>query len=150
MDYLCGEGTFEKAADQATMPASVLTDIKSVAQRVLMLTSSKTTSFTQLSSIKQAPIEPFLTFYDHLKEAVTRQIEDVGTQKGTLKTLAVENANEKCQAVLRTLPLDQPPTIEQMVEVCNRAGTVRGFRGQGGEEQNDWGSGLKTHCHKLQ
>lgn len=48
-------------------------------------------------------------------------MEDIGSQKGMFRTLAMENTNEGCQAVLRTLPLGPPPAVEQRVKVCNRA-----------------------------
>lgn len=82
------------------MPESVLDDIKSVAQRALFSTPSDTTPVTKLSSSQQASNKPFVIFFNCLWEAVTWQVEDTGSQKGMLRTLAMENTSERCQAVL--------------------------------------------------
>lgn len=56
----------------------------------------------------------------HLKLALEKQIENAEGRKELLNKIAMANAKLKCKTILRALPLDTDPTIEQMVEACTK------------------------------
>ena len=76
-------------------------------------------SFTR---IIQQTNEPYMQFIDRLRDALDKQIDNADAKEALLLKLAVENANVDCKRVLQTLP--QGAGIIQMIEVCNRVGSI--------------------------
>lgn len=66
-----------------------------------------------------------MEFIERVKQALYKQVEDPKTQWDVLQSLALENANKDCHHVLKALPRDPKPTIEQMVEACTEVTPVR-------------------------
>ena len=64
-----------------------------------------------------------MQFIDRLKQALEHQIDNVEARDILLLKLAVENANVDCKKLLKSLP-NPNPTLVEMVEACNRIGTV--------------------------
>lgn len=58
MNHLCSEGDFKKPQEQAAnLPASVLEDVKGVAERALLCLPSTVTPTVSYSAIVQGPGE---------------------------------------------------------------------------------------------
>lgn len=72
----------------------------------------------------QGKTEPFVDFLEHLTQAVRAQMEGLKFQNQLLTELARSGVNEACKAVIRALPLDPPPTLDQMVEACVKSVTL--------------------------
>ena len=70
--------------------------------------------------IKQSTSESYIKFIDWLKDSTKRQIEDSRAQDVLLRKLAVTNANVECKRILRTFALDPEPSVDQMVEACDK------------------------------
>ena len=64
-----------------------------------------------------------MQFIDRLKQALERQVDNAEARDILLTKLAVENANVDCKRLLKSLP-NPNPTLVEMVEACNRIGTV--------------------------
>lgn len=64
-----------------------------------------------------------MQFVDCLKQVLERQIDNADARKILLLKLAVANANTDCKRPLKSLP-NQNPTLIEMVETCNRVGTI--------------------------
>uniref|UniRef100_A0A8C3VBQ2 CCHC-type domain-containing protein n=1 Tax=Catharus ustulatus TaxID=91951 RepID=A0A8C3VBQ2_CATUS len=75
------------------------------------------------TSIIQEAQEPYIHFIDCLKQALECQIDNPEAHEILLLKLAVENANTGCKKLLKSLP-NQKPTLLEMVEACNRIGTI--------------------------
>lgn len=96
------------------LPKAVLEDIKNAAQSALFQTPDGTTPIQNFSDIRQD--ETFIKFVDRLKDSIDKQIDSPQARKELLNKLAVSNANPEGKKVIRGLPLDPEPTIQQMVE----------------------------------
>ena len=121
IEQLAGESNFQKPTDQAQLlPEATLQDIAIAAKTILLLTRDNSIPTQNFANIKQGVKETFLEFVDRLKLALKKQIESIEGHKEVLNKIAMVNANQKCRAILRSLPLDSEPTIEQMVETCTR------------------------------
>lgn len=121
LEQLAGEGDLQKPSDQAdTLPKATLQDVAIAAKTSLFLTPDDSTPTQYFSTIKQGIDESFIKFVDRIKDALEKQIESTEARKELLCKLAMSNANEKCKTILRALPLDTEPTIEQMLESCTR------------------------------
>lgn len=119
VEQLVREGEFQKPSDQTnSTPEVALQDIAIAAKTSLLLTPDDSIPTQNFSNIKQGRDESFIKFVDRLKVALEKQTESPEGQKELLSKLAMANANEQCKTILRALPLDMEPTIEQMVEGC--------------------------------
>lgn len=86
----------------------------------------------------QGKAEPFVDFLEHLTQAVHAQTEGLKFQNQLLTELARSGVNEACKAVIRALPLDPPPTLDQMVEACVKSVTLNhGNSSSGSSGQSD-------------
>ncbi|XP_054374450.1 uncharacterized protein LOC129047136, partial [Molothrus ater] len=118
---LAGEGDLQKPADQLeTLNKEALQDIALAAKTSLLLVHDESMPTMHFSAIKQGTDESFIKFVDRLRDALEKQIESTEAKKELLCKLALCNSNEKCKAILRSLPMDTDPTIEQMLECCTR------------------------------
>ncbi|XP_014118271.1 PREDICTED: uncharacterized protein LOC106628956 [Pseudopodoces humilis] len=121
LEQLAGEGDFQKPRDQARdLPEAALHDITNAAKTSLFVTPDDKVPTQSFTNIKQGASESFIKFVDKLKLAIEKQIEGSQAPKELLAKMAMVNANSECKAVLRALPLDPEPTIDQMVEACTK------------------------------
>lgn len=70
--------------------------------------------------IVQAPNEPFLDYVERLCRLVELQIKDEKARKEVLKEIAAVNANLQCKAAILNLLMEPKPTIQDMLEVCEK------------------------------
>lgn len=121
LNHLSGEGDVEKLQDQANVIlAEVLNDIKNMAKKASLSMPSPGAPSERYAAIWQGPEENFVDFVTRLKVAIGKQVERKQNQKEILPSLVKENANPKCKRVIKSLPPDPKPTIEQMVEACTK------------------------------
>lgn len=66
-----------------------------------------------------------MQFVDKLKQTLERQINSKQAREIILLKLAIENANPDCKQLLKSLPLKPEPTLLQMIQACNRLGTLQ-------------------------
>ncbi|TRZ07875.1 hypothetical protein HGM15179_019233 [Zosterops borbonicus] len=72
----------------------------------------------------QGADETFIKFIDRLKDTIDKKVECPKAREELLNKLAVSNANAECKRIIRALPLEPEPTIQQMVEACTRLTTT--------------------------
>lgn len=68
--------------------------------------------------IKQGVEESFTKFVDRMKAALEKQMESAEARKEMLVKMTLFNANATTKPILRALPMDPNPTIDQMIEAC--------------------------------
>lgn len=76
------------------------------------------------SDIRQGIDETFIKFIERLRDTIDKQIDCHGARDELLSKLAASNSNAECKKIIRALPLDPEPTIQQMVEACTRLTTM--------------------------
>ncbi|XP_017684065.1 PREDICTED: endogenous retrovirus group K member 21 Gag polyprotein-like [Lepidothrix coronata] len=76
-----------------------------------------TPSYTQ---VQQKPTEPFIDFAERLKKAIAKQVKHPEAQDALFLKLAIEQSNDDCQQILRTL---RDPTPMDMVKACRNVGS---------------------------
>lgn len=65
-----------------------------------------------------------IEFIDRLKDTIDKQVDCPRARQEPLSKLAVSNVNEECKKIIRALPPDPEPTIQQTVEACTRLTTT--------------------------
>lgn len=70
--------------------------------------------------IKQKPSEPYITFIDHLREVVEKQIDNVAAQKTLFKQLAKYNAKTECKPASAA-----EESCVGRIEACSKIGTTQ-------------------------
>ncbi|TRZ10798.1 hypothetical protein HGM15179_016316 [Zosterops borbonicus] len=123
-DQLAGEGAHTDPNAQAPLPREALEGVTEAARYALFKVPDAKTLQQSFINFKQAPQEPYMQFVDRLKQTLERQINNNHAREVVLLKLAIENANEDCKCLLKTLPSDPEPTLLQIVEACNRLGTL--------------------------
>ncbi|RMC01175.1 hypothetical protein DUI87_22266 [Hirundo rustica rustica] len=117
-DLLMGEGRWTAPVDQATtiLPKALqtirdhaITDFFGMAPDGPVIPYSK---------ILQEPKESFTAFVERLTRAIELQVPDVTARRGILREMAFTNANSVSRTAILSLPLDPPPTISDMLRVC--------------------------------
>ncbi|KAJ7410054.1 hypothetical protein BTVI_54321 [Pitangus sulphuratus] len=115
INMMFGTGPFSSNHVQATIPLNELQRSKSLAFdaiRNIVEASEVTQSYTQ---IRQKPTEPFLDFAERLKDVLAKQFKFPEAHDSMFQKLAIEQVNEDCQRILRTL---KDPTPMDMVKAC--------------------------------
>ncbi|XP_050842332.1 uncharacterized protein LOC127060969 [Serinus canaria] len=121
VEQLAEEGELKKPADQLeTLNKDALQDVGLAAKTSLLFINDESMPSSRFSTIKQGADESFIKFVDRIKDALEKQIESPEARKELLCKLAMSNSNAKCKTILRSLPIDTDPTIEQMLECCTR------------------------------
>ncbi|XP_074424746.1 endogenous retrovirus group K member 7 Gag polyprotein-like [Larus michahellis] len=124
MEHLMGTGQHSNPAAQARdCPREALEAIREEAKKALLKIPDSSKPQKAFTSITQEPWEPYMQFIDRLKQALERQIDNTEAREILLLKLAVENANADCKKLLKSLP-NPALTLVEMVEACNRIGTV--------------------------
>ncbi|RMC05280.1 hypothetical protein DUI87_18466 [Hirundo rustica rustica] len=68
--------------------------------------------------IVQGTKESFTKFVERLTRAIEVQVTDVAVRDGILREMVFANANSMCRSAILSLPLDPPPTLPDMLRVC--------------------------------
>ncbi|TRZ06805.1 hypothetical protein HGM15179_020304 [Zosterops borbonicus] len=124
IDQLAGEGAHTDPNAQAALPREALEGVTEAARYAFLKVPDAKTPQQSFINIKQVPEETYMQFVDRLKQTLERQIDNDQAREVVLLKLAVENANEDCKRLSKTLPPEPEPTLLQMTEVCNRLGTL--------------------------
>ncbi|RMC15991.1 hypothetical protein DUI87_08198 [Hirundo rustica rustica] len=118
LEQLMGEGRWTDPTDQASsIPTKALQTIREHA----------VTAF--FSMVPDGPIIPYYKIVQGTKEAFTRfverltraievQVAEVAVREGILREMVFTNVNNLCRTAILSLPLDPPPTIQDMLRVC--------------------------------
>lgn len=124
IEHLTGTGPHLDPVTQARdIPREALDAVKEEAKKALFKVPDSQKPQKTFTTITQGPKEPYMQFIDRLKQTLERQIDNGEAREILLLKLAVENANTDCRKLLKSLP-NQNPTLLEMVEACNRIGTV--------------------------
>ncbi|RMB91381.1 hypothetical protein DUI87_32172 [Hirundo rustica rustica] len=115
---IAGEGNYLKPQDQTGIPEAALLEITTAAKTSLFLTPDDTVPTQSFTNIKQGVDETFIKFVDCPKVALEKKIESKEAQKEMLIKMSMIHANSETKPILRSLPLDSEPTIDQMIEAC--------------------------------
>ncbi|XP_064263337.1 protein Shroom3-like [Passer domesticus] len=120
-DHLCGTGAWQDGQAQAWyVPVEALKEGAKAAERAFFTLRSLVAPLTSYMKIIQESNEPFLSFVERLRRAIETQVHDESIKRGILTEVAATNANPACKAAILSLPLDPPPTLDQMLDVCDR------------------------------
>ncbi|RMC21556.1 hypothetical protein DUI87_02422 [Hirundo rustica rustica] len=68
--------------------------------------------------IVQGTKEAFTKFVERLTRAIEVQVSEVAVRERILREMVFANANNLCRTAILSLPLDPPPTIQDMLRVC--------------------------------
>ncbi|XP_041907881.1 uncharacterized protein LOC121676035 [Corvus kubaryi] len=118
MDHLSGEGEWALAPKQAqSLPLEVLQQVKELAGKAF-LGLRPDAPVESYSRVCQQPTESFLRFVERLTRAVELQVKQPVAREEVITEMAMINTNPQCKAAILSLPLDPPPTIQAMLEVC--------------------------------
>ncbi|XP_064901183.1 uncharacterized protein LOC135577216 [Columba livia] len=124
LEHLTGTGQHADPAGQARdIPREALEAVREEAKKALLKVPDSQKPQKAFTNITQEPREPYMQFIDRLKQALDRQIDNTEARDILLLKLAVENANADCKKLLKSLP-NQNPTLIEMIEACNRIGTM--------------------------
>lgn len=118
LDQITGEGNYLKPTDQFDIPDVALLEISNAAKAALLLTPDEALPVQSFITIKKGVEESFINFVDRLKAALEKQIESSDARKEMLVKIVLLNAISSTKLILRALPLDPEPMIDQMIEVC--------------------------------
>ncbi|TRZ05657.1 hypothetical protein HGM15179_021450 [Zosterops borbonicus] len=125
IDHLMGEGVHTDPNGQAALLREALEGIMEAACFAFLKVPDAKTSQQSFINIKHSPQEPYMWFVDRLKQTLERQIDNDQAREVVLLRLAIENANNDCKCLLKTLPPEPEPTLLQMIEACNCLGTLQ-------------------------
>ncbi|XP_075276167.1 endogenous retrovirus group K member 21 Gag polyprotein-like isoform X2 [Opisthocomus hoazin] len=124
VEHLTGTGQHSDPVAQAQdIPREALEATHEEAKKALLKVPDSQKPQKTFTTITQDPREPYMQFIDRLKQALERQIDNTEAREILLLKLAAENANVDCKKLLKSLP-NPNPTLVEMVEACNRIGTM--------------------------
>ncbi|RMC09851.1 hypothetical protein DUI87_13638 [Hirundo rustica rustica] len=118
LEHLTGEGKWVDPADQASyIPIKALNLVREHAVTAFfgMMPEGPVVPYYK---IIQGTKEPFTKFVERLTRAIEVQVSDVAVRDGILREMVFANANGLCRNAILSLPLDPPPTIQDMLRVC--------------------------------
>lgn len=118
LEQIAGEENYIKPVDQFDIPELALREISSLAKPSLLLIPDEAVPKHSFTTIKQGVEKYFTKFVDRMKAALETQLESVEVRKEMLVKMALLNANCTTKPIVRALPMDPPPTIDQMIEAC--------------------------------
>ncbi|OPJ89819.1 hypothetical protein AV530_014007 [Patagioenas fasciata monilis] len=124
IEHLTGTGQHSDPVAQARdIPRDALEATREEAKKAFFEVPDLQKPQKVFTTVTQEPREPYMQFIDRLKQPLERQIDNAEAREILLLKLAVENANVDCKKLLKSLPNLNPALVE-MVEACNRIGTV--------------------------
>ncbi|RMB95494.1 hypothetical protein DUI87_27603 [Hirundo rustica rustica] len=118
LEHLMGEGMWTDLTDQASgIPIKALMVIREHAVTAFfsMVPDGPVIPYYK---IIQGTKEAFPKFVERLTRAVEVQVSEVDVREGILREMVFANANNLCRTSILSLPLDPPPTIQDMLRVC--------------------------------
>ncbi|RMC19870.1 hypothetical protein DUI87_03436 [Hirundo rustica rustica] len=118
LDHLMGEGRWADPSDQASgIPVKALQTIREHAVTAFfgMVPDGPVIPYYK---IVQGTKEAFTKFVERLTRAIEVQVSEVAVREGILREVVFVNANGLCQNAILSLPLDPPPTLQDMLRVC--------------------------------
>ncbi|RMC13558.1 hypothetical protein DUI87_08634 [Hirundo rustica rustica] len=118
LDLLMGEGRWTAPVDQATTILPKALQIIRDHAITAFFRMAPDGPVIPYSKILQESKESFTAFVERLTRAIELQIPDVTARRGILREMAFTNANSVSRTAILSLPLDPPPTISDMLRVC--------------------------------
>ncbi|RMC20034.1 hypothetical protein DUI87_00880 [Hirundo rustica rustica] len=118
LEQLMGEGRWTDPTDQASsIPTKALQTIREHAVTAFfsMVPDGPIIPYYK---IVQGTKEAFTKFVERLTRAIEVQVSEVAVREGILREMVFANANNLCRTAILSLPLDPPPTIQDMLRVC--------------------------------
>ncbi|RMC18089.1 hypothetical protein DUI87_04968 [Hirundo rustica rustica] len=118
LEHLMGEGRWMDPSDQASsIPIKALNVVREHAVTAFfgMVPDGP---FVPYYKIVQGTKEAFTKFVERLTRAIEVQVTDIAVREGILREMVFANANSLCRNAILSLPLDPPPTIQDMLRVC--------------------------------
>ncbi|RMC20526.1 hypothetical protein DUI87_01377 [Hirundo rustica rustica] len=118
LEHLMGEGRWTDPTDQASgVPIKALQTIKEHAVTAFfsMVPDGPIIPYYK---IVQGTKEAFTKFVERLTRAIEVQVSEVAVREGILREMVFANANNLCRTAILSLPLDPPPTLQDMFRVC--------------------------------
>ncbi|RMC01254.1 hypothetical protein DUI87_22203 [Hirundo rustica rustica] len=118
LEQLMGEGRWMDPTDQASsVPIKALQTIREHAVTAFfsMVPDGPVIPYHK---IVQGTKEAFTKFVERLTQAIEVQVSEVAVREGILREMVFANANNLCRTAILSLPLDPPPTIQDMLRVC--------------------------------
>ncbi|RMC20288.1 hypothetical protein DUI87_01135 [Hirundo rustica rustica] len=118
LEHLMGEGRWMDPTDQASgIPIKALQTIREHAVTAFfsMVPDGPVIPYYK---IVQGTKEAFTKFVERLTRAIEVQVVEVAVREGILREMAFANANGLCRNAILSLPLDPPPTLQDMLRVC--------------------------------
>ncbi|RMC20891.1 hypothetical protein DUI87_01744 [Hirundo rustica rustica] len=113
-----GEGRWTDPTDQASsVPTKALQTIREHAVTAFfsMIPDGPIIPYYK---IMQGTKEAFTKFVERLTRAIEVQVSEVALREGILREIVFANANNLCRTAILSLPLDPPPTLQDMLRVC--------------------------------
>ncbi|RMC16248.1 hypothetical protein DUI87_08463 [Hirundo rustica rustica] len=113
-----GEGRWTDPTDQASgIPIKALQTIREHAVTAFfsMVPDGPIIPYYK---IVQGTKEAFTKFVERLTRAIEVQVSEVAVREGILREMVFANANNLSRTAILRLPLDPPPTIQDMLRVC--------------------------------
>ncbi|RMC21363.1 hypothetical protein DUI87_02225 [Hirundo rustica rustica] len=118
LEQLMGEGRWTDPTDQASsVPIKALQTIREHAVTAFfsMVPDGLVIPYYK---IVQGTKEAFTKFVEQLTRAIEVQVSEVAVREGILREMVFANANNLCRTAILSLPLDPPPTLQDMLRVC--------------------------------
>ncbi|RMC17947.1 hypothetical protein DUI87_04821 [Hirundo rustica rustica] len=118
LEHLMGEGRWMDPSDQASgIPIKALMVVREhgVTAFFGMVPDGPVMPYYK---IVQGTKETFTRFVERLTRAIEVQVADVAVREGILREMVFANANSLCRNAILSLLLDPPPTIQDMLRVC--------------------------------
>ncbi|RMB96359.1 hypothetical protein DUI87_27160 [Hirundo rustica rustica] len=118
LEQLMGEGRWTDPTDQASsVPTKALQTIREHAVTAFfsMVPDGPIIPYYK---IVQGTKEAFTKFVERLTQAIEVQVSEVAVREGILREMVFANVNNLCRTAILSLPLDPPPTIQDMLRVC--------------------------------
>ncbi|RMC20962.1 hypothetical protein DUI87_01816 [Hirundo rustica rustica] len=118
LEHLMGEGRWTDPTDQVSgIPIKALQTIREHAVTAFfsMVPDGPIIPYYK---IVQGTKEAFTKFVERLTRAIEVQVSEVAMREGILREMVFANANNLCRTAILSLPLDPPPTIQDMLRVC--------------------------------
>ncbi|RMC21228.1 hypothetical protein DUI87_02086 [Hirundo rustica rustica] len=118
LEQLMGEGKWMDPTDQASsIPIKALQTIREHAVTAFfsMVPDGPIIPYYK---IVQGTKEAFTKFVERLTRAIEVQVSEVAVREGILREMVFANVNNLCRTAILSLPLDPPPTLQDMLRVC--------------------------------
>ncbi|RMB99572.1 hypothetical protein DUI87_23825 [Hirundo rustica rustica] len=118
LEHLMGEGRWVDPTDQAShIPIKALHVVRECAVSAFfgMMPDGPVVPYYK---ILQGTKESFTKFVERLTRAIEVQVANVAVREGILREMVFANANALCKNAILSLLLDPPPTIQDMLRVC--------------------------------